>query len=51
MTKKEVLRGILLTNAKVRAEGSSAILAEVLRRQKQVKSWLESWGFVVVMVG
>jgi hypothetical protein len=51
MTKKEVLRVILLTNAKIHAEGSSSSLAEVFRRQKQVKSLLEIWGFVVVMVG
>jgi phosphatidylserine decarboxylase len=38
MTKKEVLQGILLTNAKIHADGSSSSLEEVLRLQKQVKS-------------
>jgi hypothetical protein len=51
MKKKELLRGILLTNAKIHTEGSFSSLAEVLRRQKQVKSCLKSLGFVVVMVG
>jgi hypothetical protein len=36
---------------KIHAEGSSSSLGKVLRSQKQVKSWLESWGFVVVVVG
>jgi hypothetical protein len=38
MTKKETLRGILLTNAKIHTEGSSSSLAEVFRRQKQART-------------
>ena len=51
MTEKEVPQGILLTKAKIRAEGSSSSLAEVLRHQKQARSDWKAGVIVVVMVG
>ena len=50
MTEKEVPRGILLTKAKIRAEGSSSSFAEVLRRQKQARTDWKAGIIVVVMV-
>ena len=50
MTEKEVPRGILLTKAKIRAEGSSSSFAEVLRLQKQARTDWKAGVFVVVMV-
>ena len=51
MTEKEVPRGILLTKAKIRAEGSSSSFAEVLRHQKQAINDWKAGVIVVVMVG
>ena len=51
MTEKEVPRGILLTKAKIRAEGSSSSFAEVLRRQKKARTVWKAGVIVVVMVG
>ena len=51
MTEKEVPRGILLTMAKIRAEGSSSSFEEVLRRQKQARTDWTAGVIVVVMVG
>ena len=51
MTEKEVPRGILLTKAKIRAEGSSSSFPGVLRRQKQSRTDWKAGVFVVVMVG
>ena len=50
MTEKEVPREILLTKAKIRAEGSSSSFEEVLRRQKQARTDWKAGVFVVVMV-
>jgi lambda repressor-like predicted transcriptional regulator len=50
MTEKEVPRGISLTKAKIRAEGSSSSFAEVFWRQKQARTDLKAGVIVVVMV-
>ena len=51
MTQKEVPRGILLTKAKISAEGSSSILTKVLMLQKQARTDWKAGVIVVVMVG
>ena len=51
MTEKETPRGILITKAKIRAEGSSSSFAEVLRRQKQARTDWKAGVIAVVMFG